>query len=233
MNILVIDQCSKAKTAPDESRSVDADAIDEHGLETLRERPGTASKPARKLYAGRQQKYIDSAVDKLRASGDTVTRYFISAGFGLVAEAEELPLYDVSFTDLSDAEIERRAAALDIQAELKEVVAGDYDLIFFALGSDYYTSFDVEAVLAAVPEDTWAVCFNQASAVESVANALSIPAKTAQAKEHGTIVVALKGQYLQNFASHRANGQEVTDASDIKRFCQTAYTTQTNLDQLD
>lgn len=233
MEILVIDQCSKAKEYRSDSQSFEADEIDEHGMSNLRDRPRTSSKAARKLYAGRQQEYINDAVDKLRSAGDSVDRYFISAGFGLVRETEELPPYDVTFTDDSQWEIEKRASKLGIQHDLLDVVTDDYDIIFLALGSDYYATFDLLTVVEAVSAETWVVCFNHDSVSETVENAVSLSARTEDAKEQGTIVVALKGRYLQNFASHRSQGKQVTSTDDIETFCTTESTTQTGLDQVD
>lgn len=233
MKVLVIDQCSKAKEHRDGSPSFGASDIDEHGLDELRDRRGTESKAARKLYAGRQQEYISDAVDRLRAAGDSVDRYFISAGFGLVEETEELPPYDVTFAGRLKTEIEERADKLSIQDELLKLVTSDYDIIFLALGGDYYASFDLRTLLEAVSSETWVVCFNHESVTDSFENVVSLPARTEEAKEQETIVVALKGRYLQNFASHRSNGKQVTSTEDIETFCTTEYTTQTDLDQID
>jgi hypothetical protein len=233
MKILVIDQCSKAKDYRDESIVFDVDVIDDNTLSELRDRPQTAAKPARKLYAGRQQAYISDAVDELRAAGDSVDRYFISAGFGLVEETEELPAYDVTFAEYSDAEIAERATKLGIQADLLELVSTGYDIVYFALGRDYYASFDLSEVLESIPAESWAVCFNHETVTESFGNAISLPARLEDAKEQETIVVALKGRYLQNFASHRSNGKQVTSAEDIKAYCTSEFTTQTDLGQHD
>ncbi|WEL18877.1 Uncharacterized protein SVXHr_2734 [Halorhabdus sp. SVX81] len=233
MNILIIDQCSKAKEYREEARSFDAGDIDEHGLETLREHPESLSKAARKLYAGRQQQYISDAVDQLRSVGDSVDRFFISAGFGVIEETEELPPYDVTFADHSATEIRERANTLGIEDDIRNLITDGYDLIFFALGSDYYRSFDLQSILEDVSPTTWVVCFNHESITDSYENVVSLPARTEEAKEQETIVVALKGRYLQHFASHRSKGKEVTDLEDIETFCTTEYTTQTSLDQID
>lgn len=233
MKVLVIDQCSKAKEHRDESQSFDAAEIDEYGLDELRDRWGTESKAARKLYAGRQQEYISDAVDTLRSAGDSVDRYFISAGFGLVEETEELPPYDVTFADRSETLIEELADKLSIQEELLDLVTGDYDIIFLALGSDYYASFDLRRVFEAVSSETFVVCFNHEPVTDLFENVVSLPARTEDAKEQETTVVALKGRYLQNFASHRSNGKQVTSTGDINSFCTREYTAQTGLDQID
>jgi hypothetical protein len=233
MKILVIDQCSKEKDYPDAIEPYDAEAIGESTREALLERDSTARKKARTLYAGRQQSYVTEAVDKLRRSGDTVDRYFISAGFGLVAEDDFLPPYNVTFADHTPVEIERRASKLDIQSDIVDLLSGDYDLVFFALGGDYYRSMNLSAILEETPSDTWVVCFNCQSDIEGFENAISIPARTEQAKNHGTIVVALKGKYIQNFAEHRSHGRQVSGTEDIEVYCTTSYTTQSGLDQYD
>lgn len=233
MNILVIDQCSKKKDYPDIIEPYDAETIDASTRENLLDRNSTSKQKARNLYAGRQQSYITQAVDKLRASGDAVDRYFISAGFGLVAAEDLLPPYDVTFADYTSDEMERRAAKLDIQNDVINLLSDDYEIVFFALGSDYHQSLDLPTIVETTSSDTWVVCFNCKSHIEGLDNAISIPARTEQAKEQGTIVVALKGKYLQNFAEHRSHGKQVSGTEDIVKYCTVPYTAQSGLDQYD
>lgn len=231
MNILVVDQCSKAKNHDTSAKSFTADDIDSHSLAELRDRPGTPALKARRLYAGRQQQYINQAVDKLRSAGDTVDRYFISAGFGLVDETEVLPPYDVTFASFSREAIRARADKLGIQSVLLELLERDYELIYLSLGQDYYATFDLETILKHADPDSWVVCFNHGLQTAEFPNAVSLPARTEDAKDQGTITVALKGRYLQNFAEHRSNGREIETASDIRESCMSSGTDQSNLDE--
>ena len=230
MDILIIDQCSNSKSYPDESAVFDAAEIDETGLEALRNRDESISLPARKLYKGRQQRYISEAVDSLRADGNTVDRYFISAGFGLVEESEKLPPYDVTFAEMTASEIESRSASLSISERTCEAISSSsYDIVFFALGSDYYRALDLSDVLATLPVDTLGVTFNQEPVADRYENVVSIPARTEQAKEQGTIVVALKGTYLKNFADHLTNGSEPESLDDVRSACLSEPTSQRDL----
>jgi len=233
MRILIIDQCSKGKDFPEQAQSFSATEIDEHGLEELCKRQGVPTKKARDVYTGRQQRYITEAVDRLRSNGDEVDRYFISAGFGLVEENETLPPYDVTFADYTNGEIRERAERLSIESDLVELVDKQYDIIFFPLGSDYYASFSLERVLQETPNETWCVCFNHEAITENFDYIVSLPARTEEAKDHETIVVALKGRYLQYFAGHRSQGKEIGTAEDVFQFCTTEPTTQTGLDRFD
>jgi len=230
MNILVIDQCSKDKVQlPDEDTYTEEDLADGESTEEVRTNADLTMR-AVDLYTGRQQDFITRAAEKLESrAGDTVDRYFISAGFGLIHETDPVPPYDVTFTNSSPQEIERRAAKLGIQRKLQGLVTGEYDLVFLALGSDYYRTFDLSAMLDAISPDTWVICFNHESVTEAYPNVLSLPARTAQAKEQETIVVALKGKYLQNFAEHRAQGAEVNDLDDLETYCTTPYGSQSDL----
>jgi hypothetical protein len=229
MKILVIDQCSSTKTHPEQAHVCTTEELDTHELDVLRERAG-ATRKARELYDGRQQQFITDAVDQLRIkTDDTVDRYFISAGFGLVEETTHLPPYEATFTDCSPETTRERARALGIESDLLAVLEQSYDLVFFALGVDYYRTFDVESVLRATPPETWSVLFNKPSKVEPLDDAISLPARTEDAERHGTIVVALKGVYLQNFARHRAVGNSVRKLHDVEEFCLQPPTSQTGL----
>ncbi|WP_265112025.1 DUF6884 domain-containing protein [Halosolutus halophilus] len=230
MRVLIIDQCSNSKSYPENSVAFDASEIDDAGLNALRNRKEAASIPARKLYAGRQQQYVNDAVDSLRANGHNVDRYFISAGFGLVAESEELPPYNVTFADMTADEIESRADTLELTERTRNVISSEpYDIVFFALGSDYYRALILPDALSAVPEETIGVTFNQEEITDQYDNVISIPARTDQAKEYGTIVVALKGIYLKNFADNLAQGSEPTSLEDVRAACLNEPTSQKDL----
>lgn len=231
MKILIIDQCSKAKNYAEDFTPIDEETLESTSLTDLQEQSRPPAIEARKMYGGRQQRYIGQAVASLRSSGDEVDRYFISAGFGLVEETERLPPYDVTFAEKSKGEVKSRGEQLGIECQLIEIIGGEYDLIFFALGADYYASFNLSNVLQRVSKDTWAVCFNHESMTDPFDNVVSLPARIEQAKEQETIVVALKGRYLRNFAEYRSRGRQISSRDDIVMYCTEGYTSQTELDQ--
>ncbi|MUV85314.1 hypothetical protein GJ631_01615 [Natronomonas sp. CBA1123] len=231
MRILIVDQCSSAKKSSGRNDPLDRDTIDAAPPDELIGMEGAESYPAEELYQGRQQQRITEAKRLLEDAGDDVDRVFISAGFGLVGDQEELPLYDVTFADMSAAEIDDRAEALEIHEDLCDLtVGGDYDVVFFALGSDYYRSAKLEDLLPEVSNETFVVFFNQDAFEEEYDNGLSIAARTPEAKAYGTIVVALKGEYLRNFAEHRMAGDEVESIDDIEAYCTEEVGSQAGLD---
>jgi cytoplasmic iron level regulating protein YaaA (DUF328/UPF0246 family) len=220
MKILVIDQCSKAKKARSTSSDNDLSQQDQSELEN------TPKYEARDLYEGRQQKFVSDAVDILRENGDEVDRIFISAGYGVVKETEKIPPYKETFAGLSEKEIRERSSELNIQEDVSEILEKQYDLIFFLLGNDYYLSIDMQSILKKIPEEVMTVTFNGESGTNKRQNHVSIPARTQEAKEHGTIVVALKGKYLQNFAEHKKRGVDIQDIDDVSEYCTTEPATQ-------
>lgn len=232
MKILVIDQCSKSKSHSETAPVFGLDDIAAHSREELLAQHGVPAQPARKLYAGRQQRYINDAVDALRSTGHTVDRHFISAGFGVINEATEFPPYSVTFADMGDEDIEQRAQELGLSGAVHGLVTDQaYDVVFFALGRDYMLGLEMEDILDAISGESIAVLFNQETVAERFDHVVSIPARTEQARDQGAIVVALKGVYLQNFADHLGRGASVTEADDIRRYCVQEVTTQTEFDQ--
>lgn len=231
MRILIVDQCSSAKKSSGRNDPLDKDTIDAASRDELVKMEGAESYLSEELYQGRQQQRITEAKQTLEDAGDEVDRVFISAGFGVVGDHEELPLYNVTFSDMSAAEIDDRAKELEIHEDLRDlVVGGNYDVVFFALGSDYYRSAKLDDFLPEVSDETFVVLFNQDAFEEEYDNAISIAARTAEAKSYGTIVVALKGDYLLNFAEHRLAGDEVESIDDIETYCTEKIDSQTGLD---
>jgi hypothetical protein len=232
MRILVVDQCSNAKKAPGGFQKLDVNTVDSHKRSELVNQDGVPALPARKLYQGRQQQYINRATRELREAGDTVDRLFISAGFGLVEEDDHIPPYDVTFSDLTPDQIADRSVQLGIHDDLiKLVQETDYDVIFLTLGSDYYRALDLEDLIDTVDEETTVVIFNGAIEREDYSQTITIPARTKEAQEQGTIVVSLKGKYLRNFADHRGSGKCPQSRTDIKRWCMEERSSQADFNE--
>ena len=232
MKILIIDQCSKSKSHAETDPVFNLDDIAAHSRDELLGKHGVPAQPARKLYTGRQQRYINDAVDALRSDGHAVDRYFISAGFGVIDEDTALPPYSVTFADMADEDVEARAQELGLSEAVHGLVTDQaYDVVFFALGRDYMLGLDMETILGFLSAESLAVLFNQEGLEERFENMVSIPARTEQAREQGAIVVALKGVYLQHFADHLGQGASITDPDDVRRYCMEEVTTQTGFDQ--
>lgn len=235
MHILIIDQCSNDKSYPAGSRTYKKEELATSRKDELLAHMDTANIPAQKLYAGRQQKKIDSAVASLRSNGYDVTRYFVSAGFGLVEEQEELPPYEVTFNEMSTTEIDEWTTELNLHNDITSVLSGEdpFDIIFIPLGEKYYESINLDTILPHIPEESIGVVFNQSELTADYENVVSVPAGRPEAKEQQTIAVALKGKLLENFASHLNAGKEVTSIEDIKAFCASEYPPQAGFGEFD
>ncbi|MDT3433250.1 queuine tRNA-ribosyltransferase tRNA-guanine transglycosylase [Haloarcula sp. 1CSR25-25] len=219
LDILVIDQCSGSKYVPDGERVFEADEIDQTSKADLLSRENVIGVKANELYTGRQQESISNAVRQLRADGHSVKRYFVSAGFGLVEEAERLPPYEVTFSGMSVGEIRDRSEKLKIKTDLNCVLdQTDYDIVFFTLGDDYYNSIDIDSAVQRIRPDRIGVVFNQDLVGEQYDNIVSVSARTKDAKRHETIVIGLKGLYLENFAQNLRETTEL-DPDVISLLC--------------
>lgn len=234
MRVLVIDQCSGSKEIPDWFTPYTAEEIDSHSREALLNevRDQVPSLRAEKLYTGRQQRFITDACNRLRVAGDTVDRVFISAGFGVVDEGTELPPYEVTFNDYSKSEIRERGERLEIGSDLHALLGSEpgYDIVFFALGKTYLDSFELPRLLPALSPMTVGVLFNEEALAEELEQVRSISARTEDAKQFGTIVVAVKGKYIQHFAAHREKGVIPESADEVIELCESPPTSQSKLD---
>ncbi|WP_324757042.1 hypothetical protein [Haloarcula montana] len=234
MHVLIVDQCCKQKAYPKDSETLTADDIDATEREALLDRKDVHSIPAADLYVGRQQKAIDRAVNTLRATDHTVTRVFISAGFGVVDENEPLPPYNVTFSGMSAGDIRKRADELSITQDLLNVISDSPkpDVAFFALGADYFTSFDTEAVLSALPGETVNVLYNREERASTLSNSISLPARNADASQYGVNAIELKGYYIERFASRleSVSDDQPLSTDEIWSVCTESNSSQSALD---
>lgn len=218
MRVLIADQCSGSKSFPDSAPVYDVEEIDNHGADKLREE-SPITIPARELYDGRQQRFVDDAVVQLRDDGHTVDRLYVSAGFGLVEEETRLPPYEATFREMDTATAEERARTFSVTEELVSSVADGvpYDIVFFPLGDDYVGAMDLDRVLDTLPSESLGVLFNRETVAAEYDRVISLAARTPEAEAHGTITVAIKGQYLKNFAARV--GKETPSLSELAELC--------------
>lgn len=199
MQILIVDQCSASKTYPDGIAPVEPANLDGEPDDVI-SRHDSLGIPAVDLYSGKQQQRVDHAVNTLRTHGHNVDRFFISAGFGLVAEDTVLPPYDATFNRLSADEIQARATELGITTDLVDTVSErTYDIVFLPLGADYYAAIDISRLLEEVPDSTTVILFNREIDHDGE-QVVSLPARLEEARTNGSTVVGLKGLYLKRFA---------------------------------
>lgn len=229
MKVLIIDQCSGSKDYRKSSGVLDVEEVDSTTRTEAVNSDGIVAKKAKNLYSGRQQALIDEATNLLREADVEVDRYFISAGFGLVEESTLLPPYEVTFSSMSDEQVQQRSEDLGIQAALTEVInSNEYDVLFLPLGKDYYNALDLQELYQTAGTDTAVAVFNREEDEEEYENVLSLSARTDEAREFGVIVVELKGKLIKNFAERVANRESVAGLESIREYCM--YNPQGNLD---
>ena len=232
MRVLIIDQCSGEKDIPDDCARLDESTIDEQGLESLLEMDDLVSRRARNLYDGRQQRLITEAVDQLAAAGIHVDRYFVSAGFGFVAEDQELPAYDVRFQNKGHAK--QRGHELGLPTDVThQIETKEYDIVFLPLGATYYEAVDVENAVKQVPKGTFVVVFNRNQLASNLPNVVSLTANSETGSKYGGGAIGVKGTYLKNFAANVAAGRTIAETADIEEYCTTPPTEQAGFEQFD
>lgn len=219
MHIRILDQCSSSKAVPDDVEPLNIAEVDAYRSGD-RQESGISTHPARKLYQGRQHGPINEATERLRESGHAVDRYYVSAGFGIVGEDEQLPPYNVTFSGMTATEIDDRAAETNIPSKARTLVSeSGIDMILFPLGSDYARAVKLGEALGRLPEDTIAVIFGQKPIAAEHESTVSIPAGNAAASRFGSPAVELKGHYIKRLAEGIVANETVATPEYVKHLC--------------
>jgi hypothetical protein len=229
LRVLIIDQCSGSKDVPEGAPVFEAEDLDKASKSELLDQPNVPGIEAHDLYTGRQQEYIDDAVRLLRSQDVSVDRYYVSAGFGVVAEDDLLPPYEVTFSGMNAEAVRTRAARLNIPRDIERLLTDStYDIVFLPMGKRYYRSIDVDEAVRQITPDRIGVVFNRELVDRQYDNIVSVPARTEDAKRHNTIVIGLKGLYLKNFATN-LSAVDAIDPDLVSELCRRIETTQTVL----
>jgi len=134
----VVGSCGKKKLNQTSKSPTCTDLVSQNKIKEWQQKPGFR---VRELYIGNQNRELVKGVDLLRSIPQVQVKfYIISAGFGLVDESDTLPSYDCTFSGMKKHEIKERAELLGIPLEFEKLLATGFDLIYLALGMDYFLS---------------------------------------------------------------------------------------------
>lgn len=207
--LLVISSCTDKKAVKTPALTLD-DLADPERLAQREHELVSVQRPAARMYKGQQHAYLMSGIDMLRqAFGDNfVDLRIVSAGYGLIHEDRPICPYDVTFKDMSTAQIRVWARHLGVPSDVRAVLQ-DFELAIFLLGSDYLDA--IEPPVAAVSGQRL-VFLAKRSEFSRLAGAgvVSVPAGRSETR-FGAGTVALKGKMFERFAGSLANRHELLD----------------------
>ncbi len=143
LRILVVGSCGKKKLVTAEQVPRCKDIVSKTDILTWKKRFESYSNPARDMYTGNQHRELVKGVLLLREIADIeVVLKIISAGFGLLDEYELVPPYECSFLGMKKTQIINRSKRLNIGKDFKELCETKFDLIYLALGANYFLALD-------------------------------------------------------------------------------------------
>jgi hypothetical protein len=214
MAILVISACSGDKRYDD--IPIGCETLDSTNRSDLLQAYSNFVAPAAEMYTGDEHEHVQRAVANLRKYAD-VTWKIVSAGYGLVAEDEELVADDCSFTDIDPVwdqakrmghdprsltiDETRRTVGreLNLPNDMKQELASGYDLVFIVLSEPYLVA--VADALVEVPDGTTVLAFASKGSKPHIGDAYWVPATGDIRAELGTTWFELRGKLLHELAA--------------------------------
>jgi len=142
VRILVISSCTKKKAFNLTNAPTCKEIHSKKDREELLRTMPDYSCAVKDMYQGAQHVNILRGIKILR-SFTKVEFHVLSAGFGLLEEHDQVPVYECSFRGMKKRLIQDRAERLGIREDFQELVVDkSYDLIYLALGADYLKALD-------------------------------------------------------------------------------------------
>lgn len=213
MRVLVISACSGEKKYDDVP--LGCGELDSNTREYLiREHPDYVARAA-EMYTGAEHLLVRDAVANLRDHVD-VTWRIISAGYGLLDEADEIAAYDCTFSDvgsvrerakrfghdpeaLTVAETRQAVAReMNLPGDLIDALNGGYDVVFLVLSESYFAA--IAEALKDLPEDLTAFAIASDGSAPYVGEAHRIAANGSTREQLDTSWFRLRGELLQSLS---------------------------------
>lgn len=235
MDILVVSGCSGEKRFDDPP--IGCEEIDSSSRRELLGRYPDHTATAREMYTGQEHGLVKSAVTNLREFTD-VSWKIISAGYGLLDEADEIVAYECSFTEIGPVRERAKRLGYDpdelthdesrqvvarekgISSELQQILESGCDLVFVVLSEPYLVG--VAETFRDLPDGMTAFAFASKGSKDYLGEAHWVPATDEVRANLGTSWFRLRGELLQ-IMSKGVNATSlshlVENPSSMERLC--------------
>jgi len=148
--LLVVSACTAKKASGDldKDSQLTAEDLDDPARRKEGEtRLANYRLPSAQMYIGDGHTFVRQAIQSLREHGYNVSHFVLSAGYGLLSEADNIVPYNVTFSGASKTWIRERGHRLRLRERFM-VVAKRYDQTILVLGREY-----LEAIGLPLPAD--------------------------------------------------------------------------------
>jgi hypothetical protein len=171
--LLVVSACTASKRFRPADQLTERE-LDDPVLRKRGEKRLTAySLTAAEMYTGQGHKYVREAIGALREKKFSVCHFIISAGYGLLREADLIVPYNVTFSGASKSSIRERGRRLEIREGIIRNAKG-FDRIIFILGREYLEAIGLPLPVESLPPVTAYIAPSLKMRIGSNATAITV-----------------------------------------------------------
>ena len=221
--MLVVSSCTGEKAFTPEGLLTREDLSDPGVLERRERELSEFLVPARDMYTGRQHVELLKGLSVFRHAqiSTEVDLLIVSAGYGLISEAQAIAPYELTFAEMTGGQIDSWAQHLRIHDDLERALPS-YDLAFVLLGEKYLRAIRLPVATRA---DQAIVFLASRGAAERLpklsARTHAVLLSNPEAREYRFGLVGLKGflmrRLLERFsADPEAMSRVLTDPSYVE-----------------
>ncbi len=153
LRLIVVSACTarKANGDLDKDSQLTAEDLDD----PARRKKGEARLvdyrlPSAHMYVGNGHTFVRQAIQSLREHGYSVSHFILSAGYGLLGEADIIVPYNVTFSGAPKTWIRERGRRLRLKERFIAVAKG-YDRAILILGREYLEAIGLPLPVDALP----------------------------------------------------------------------------------
>jgi len=198
MRILVITSCTGRKKHKSPNQLTYEDFASSERLHRRTVELKDFKVPAAEMYTGQQHRYLMAGLEKVRKvyGSAVVDLHIISAGYGLLAENDDIVPYNVTFSGLNKVDLLARSNSLQLHERVEALIAG-YDLVFFLLGKEYVQALQLPFEVPDTVTQVFLLGTSYKKLIPDLPNIHFVSAGKSLRAELNTTQTALKGFVLK------------------------------------
>lgn len=198
MRILVITSCTGRKKHKPPNQLTYEDFASPECLHRRTAELKDFETSAAEMYTGQQHRYLMAGLEKVREiyGSAIVDLHIISAGYGLLAEDDDIVPYNATFSGLNKADLLGRSNSLQLHERVETLIA-DYDLVFFLLGKEYVQALQLPFEVPDTVTQIFLLGTGYRKLIPDLPNIHFVPAGKSLRRELNTTQTALKGFVLR------------------------------------
>jgi hypothetical protein len=217
MKLLIITSCTGEKVVDSDRQLTAEDFRQGKAHVSKREKElKELLRSAGEIYSGDQHVKLMAGIGQARATGQEIDLHVLSAGYGLIPEAQMVAPYEITFATMKSKELREWADKLNVPEDFRKVVGAPHDFAMILLGDNYLAACNLDETVKFGGPTLLFCGTGMAKKLPKLEGVRVVAISNPEAKRFSCGLIGLKGELASRVLSGIAEPSAVMNILDPK-----------------